>query len=789
MVLPYRLLVDLQATQSQSHADRGVARYVKEQTRALARLGVGDAYLLNPHLPFPRALDQDLVASPALRWGTQSEVRRLAEADDRPLAFYLTSPFEVSPWAEGDVPPHLLRGRLPVAATLYDLIPLVMPERYLADRNYASRYRARLEQLHHVDVVLTISEHTRRDAIRLLGLDPARVVTVGFGVSPFFRPATAADTPDAVLARHVPSLHRPFVATVSGGDPRKNAERLFEAWAAVRRDTGAEHQLVVTCSLDAATRAAWEAAVAGAGLAVGDDVVLTGWQPDDVLRAVYQRCELFVFPSLYEGAGLPPAEAIACGAPTVTSSTSALPEVLDWPDATFDPASVDDMAAVVARALGDDDFRRQLRRRGGERARLLTWDAVARRTVDALDRLPEPAGGPTVLPVRIALVGPMPPTASGIADYNARLVPALAERCEVDVFTTAPRPPADARADVRWFTPGALKDTCSPWAYDAVVYTAGNSDDHHDLYDLAQEFPGVLWLHDVRLPGLYTTFAADRLGDAGGPAFLRDRLLRQYRRRLPPHLLADVDRTPAHYNEFGIGLTKELVDTSRAVVVSSALAERLLRLDQQPDARVTPTHVLPLAVPAPWGDGPGGGGRAAASIVSLGMVSPVKASELLISAVAALRAAGVDADLTFVGPVDDGYRAHLDALAAAAGVTGHVRLTGRVDDDAYRRWLATATVAVQLRLTTNGESSAAVTDALAAGLPVVTNVHAATELPAGTVSVVPWDVDPPALASHLADLLADRDRRTALATAGHDYARSWGFAQVADELLRIVRSV
>ena len=786
--LNHRILLDLQATQSQSHADRGVARFVKEQIRALLRAGVGDALLLNPHLPFPRALDQDLSTSPLLRWGTQSEVRRILDAGDLPLAYYLTSPFELSLRGEGDLPPHLLRGDVPVAATLYDLIPLVMPDRYLADKIIERRYRARAEQLHHVDLVLTISEHTRLDAIRLLGLDPEKVVNIGFGVSPFFRPAGTGDAPDVLLARHVPQVRRPFVASVLGGDARKNAERLFEAWAEVRRATGTDSQLVVTCSLDPGTRAVWERAAKNAGLEC-DDLVLPGWQPDEVLRALYQRCELLVFPSLYEGAGLPPAEAIACGAPAITSSTSSMPEVLEWPDATFDPESVEDMARVIGQAVTDDAFRETLRRRGGERRRELTWDRVAERTIDAFATLPVAEGGRTHLPVRVALVGPMPPTASGIADYNARLLPALADRCDVDLFTPGSGPPFEVHPNVRWFPPRALKETCSPWAYDAVVFTAGNSDDHHDLYDLAQEFPGVLWLHDVRLPGLYLTYAEELLGERANE-FLRERLLRQYRRRLPLHIRDDPTAyEPTHLIEHGLGVTKELVDVARCVIVSSSLATRLLQLDQQPDTLPKPTHVVPLAAAAPWGDGSRRAPADAPVLVSLGMVAPVKAPERLISMLAAVRASGVDGRLVFVGPIGDGYREHLERHVDAVGASGYVEFTNRVTDDEYRAWLETATLAIQLRETTNGESSAAVTDCLSAGLPVVTNVHAATELPDGTVSLVAWDVDPAALAAHVSALLAGPEQLQALAHGGHAFASSWSFDHVADRLLEIVASL
>jgi glycosyltransferase involved in cell wall biosynthesis len=338
---------------------------------------------------------------------------------------------------------------------------------------------------------------------------------------------------------------------------------------------------------------------------------------------------------------------------------------------------------------------------------------------------------------------------------------------------------------VRWLPPRALKETCSPWGYDAVVYTAGNSDDHHDLYDLAQELPGLLWLHDVRLPGLYLTFARERVGEDAADQFLLDRLLRQYRRRLPLHMTKDASALPTEWGDWGIGLTKELVDVARGVVVSSQMAARLLHLDQQPDARLAPTHVLPLAAPAPWGDG---SRRAPASepvLACFGMVAPVKAAELLISALAGV----ANATLALVGPVGAGYREHLERHAEAAGVAGRLVLTGRLDDDGYREWLATATVALQLRLATNGESSAAVVDCLAAGLPVVTNVAAAAELPDGTVDLVPHDVDAAALATHVRSLLAAPDRLAALAEAGHRFAREWGFDEVAERLVAIALSL
>src|SRR5690606_27432895 len=124
-------------------------------------------------------------------------------------------------------------------------------------------------------------------------------------------------------------------------------------------------------------------------------------------------------------------------------------------------------------------------------------------------------------------------------DYNLRLLPELARRADVDVYTDVPRP-GYLPHNVGWFTYRALERNRSPWSYDAVVYTVGNSDHHHELYDLAHQLPGILWMHDARLPGLFTTYAfSGRMDDDLGRDFLWHRLVRQYRRRLPVPFLRD----------------------------------------------------------------------------------------------------------------------------------------------------------------------------------------------------------------------------------------------------------
>ena len=700
----HRLVLDVQATQNPAHAHRGIGRYVKEHARALVRRGCVDALVLNPHLPFPRELDQDLLCSPLLRWNTSSQLRAVADAADGPLAYHLMSPFELGAHAEGEVPAHVMGEDVPLVVTLYDLIPLAEPERYARDPERMRRYRVRAKLLAQADLVLTISDHTARTAIQHLGLDPARVVRIGAGVSSYFHPAAPGDAPEAVLKRNLPALDRPYVLAVAGSEPRKNTERLLEAWAALPGPLRDGHRLVLACHVDEYTRTSWSAHARDVGLA-DDDLRLTGWVSDEVLRALYQQARLFILPSLSEGFGLPAAEAMACGCPILTSATSSLPEVLDWEPATFDPTDAAAIAAAIESGLSDETYRQALTGRARERTGELTWGAVAEHTLGALSTLSPSARPHTDLPVRLALVGPMPPNPSGIANYNAQLVPHLAERCELDVFSPSPRP-GELMAGVRWFPPEALSRNLSPWSYDAVVYTIGNSDDHHALFDQAEEFPGLLWMHDVRLPGLYLTYARDRMED-DARQFLRSRLVRQYRRRLPEGLDLDVTDLPTDYVDAGLGMSKELVDVHRGVIVSNEVARHLLTLDQQPDARPPRAWVVPHAVPEPLTrvietDHP--------VVASFGIVAPVKAPGLVIRAFAVACGAAPlhDAQLVFVGEVSHAERADLEGVAGACGVADRVTFTGVCSRTDYEGWLGRTGVAVQLRRTTNGESSGAV---------------------------------------------------------------------------------
>lgn len=290
-------------------------------------------------------------------------------------------------------------GGPPTAVTLYDLIPLVYREHYLEHAGVVNElmseyYFRKLAYARRADVVVTISEATRDEAIDLLGLPPARVVNISTSADAMFRPLPIAAVDAATLGTRL-GLGHDFVMYTGGPDRRKNIEALVRAWARIPAALRADHQLLVVCALGDAHRARLLELARACGLADGE-LCLPGYVSDDDLVALYNLAAAFVFPSWHEGFGLPVLEAMACGTAVIASNTSSLPEVVGRADALFDPRDEQDMAAKLQQVLTDDAFRASLRSHGLARARTFTWAATAGRALSAfeavcngdLDRVP-----------------------------------------------------------------------------------------------------------------------------------------------------------------------------------------------------------------------------------------------------------------------------------------------------------------------------------------------------------------------------------------------------------------
>jgi glycosyltransferase involved in cell wall biosynthesis len=780
-----RLAVDLQALQIDGIADRGIGRYVAGYAAALARAGRLAAGLLAPELPPPAGLPAEVATGGLARWDSIDTLRRL-RAEGGPIAHHVPAPFLHTGPVDPSVlvvVPHGAEAGVARVVTLHDLIPLRDPDSYLPTGAHLERYLSRATWVSAADLILTNSEYTRREAIELLDCAPTKVVTVGAGVSPFFTPT---DGTDNELFRYwlADVEDRPFVLTIGGSDARKGTERLVDCMGLVVAG-GVDVCLVVIGDLTVSWRARLGEAARRAGLE--GRLFMTGAVGDDVLRACYRRAAVTVMPSLMEGFGLPVLESAACGTPALASATTALVEVAATPLATFDPTDTEDMAKAIADVLCDDDRRAVIVDAQADLASRSTWAAVASRTAAALDELgrtlPATAWEAPSLRRRVALVGPLPPAGGGIGLYNAQLLRAIDRSVAVDVVTAMVAAP-DLPAGMGHVPADAFGLDARPASYDAVVYSIGNSHGHLPSVELALRYPGWLWLHEVRLPAVAVT----ALSDADDDDFARELtwlVERSYPGRAPVGAARRAGRSVLDLAGAGVGFVPLLAERCRGLLVNSEVARRLVELDLAPLAHHPPIHVLPPACP-PVSDGAASPAERTASlhgdpvVVAFGVVSMAKRPDVLVDA-----AELAGCRVTFVGPCPAILAQVIGDRARARGISEQITVTGAVDESAWRAWLDRATVAVQLRESASGETSAAVLECLAAGVPVLTNLATAAEYGDDTVALLSSG-EPAEVAQRLRELLDHPGRRQALSEAGVAFARAHQFDRLADTLLSLV---
>ncbi len=230
------------------------------------------------------------------------------------------------------------------------------------------------------DLVIADSENTRRDVIELLNVPAERTRVVYAGLEPSFRRVQDQAAVQAVLTRY--GITPPYILTVGTLQPRKNLVRLIAAVNLLRQRHGLPHRLVI------AGGKGWlyEEIIAAAHEA-GDAVILAGYVADSALPALYSAADLFAFPSLYEGFGIPLLEAMGCGTPVLTSTASSLPEVAGDAALLVEPTDTGAIADGLWRLLSDTALRQTLVQRGHVRVERFTWPAAARELLAAYELL------------------------------------------------------------------------------------------------------------------------------------------------------------------------------------------------------------------------------------------------------------------------------------------------------------------------------------------------------------------------------------------------------------------
>lgn len=784
-----------------SSIHRGMGRFTQQQLREVLALDTENEYVL---VCFPGS-DLSLV-DPSISSAPNVDVRRLPEGmritgSHTEAATALRRAAEFQDWVHAQdvdlfhaTTPFLLEGPViadfdvcPLVATFYDVIPLVFPAQYLTSWPSRDYYMRTLGLLHRAGRLQSISECSRRDAATYLGFPAVRNDLV----YPVADPCFSVMAPDLVERRlqRLRALHGlsdAFVLAVSDIHHAKNVETLLRAFALVPAALRAELPLVISCHLNDDSVAYVQAMADWLG--IGDDIVLTGVVTDLELASLYNAATIVVHPSKYEGFGLPVLEAMSCGTPVVTTTSSSLPEVAGGAAALVDPDDVWGFSDAIQDLHADPSRRLKMVEQGLERVSLFTGQNLARATLTSYRATvaatrPSDEGHDAVRP-RVALWTPLPPQRNGIADYSVELLRGLAATHDVEVFVDdgfLPDTELLRGHRVQHFMAFGRRHRQAP--FDSVVYQMGGSTYHLYMYEPLQETPGIVVLHDLMWSHVLYTVYNDR-GDLAG--FKREVVALEGQEALDQLLAIEeravVEPVTAHQDLWTFlaehPMLGRVINASLAQIVHFESART--ELEQRYGA--TDVRTIPMGVCDPLRPGHPleaaearsrlGIGLSTFVVGVFGILHSVKRVESCVRALSRLVADHPDSVLLVVGEaLDPGYQERLVTLASELGVLPHVRFAGYVPRSEFDSQLLCCDAVVNLRAPLTKHMSATLVRGLAAGRPMIVSALDDWQfLPPEVCMQVPaGDAEVGVLAEHLITLATDPQRRAQMSAAARAY--------------------
>lgn len=392
--------IDIQSLQTKGSKDRGIGRYTKELISHILKLDKNNDYLffLNEYYPKPNEFSEENVSYFKIKLQKKKINLLKNQIINEILQFlqiyssnqdivHITSPFEAANIFEAATNQYPVVSRYypklnsVLVVTLYDLIPLIFPDKYLIGKAKKDFYNLRLNLIKNCDMIFAISETTKKDAIKFLKIDPSKIVNIGSAASDqFFEIADEKGT--KTIKKY--GITKPFILYTGNFDFRKNLERTIEAFSKIDEKLN-NFQLVFVYDLDVIQRQKLQNICDKFG--VSERVVSTGKIPDSHLNILYNACELFIFPSLYEGSGLPILEAMKCGTPVIASNTSSMAEIMKKKEYMFNPYDTDDIANLITKTLSDENFKNQLKEYCLKRGKELSWEKIASKVLEQYSKL------------------------------------------------------------------------------------------------------------------------------------------------------------------------------------------------------------------------------------------------------------------------------------------------------------------------------------------------------------------------------------------------------------------
>lgn len=257
--------------------------------------------------------------------------------------------------------------------TIHDLIPYVYPE--TTGKGYLKKFLTEMPSIiENTDHIITVSEWSKKDIINFFGVPEEKITVIYEAAEPQYKPEDKGESRRYITAKY--KLTKPYILYVGGFSPRKNVSSLINAFGKVIT----EDPEIILCLPGRGDKEQESNELLVEALGLQNRIKFLGFVPNEDLPYLYSAAELFVYPSMYEGFGLPPLEAMACGCPVLCSNATCLPEIAGADGIYFNPYNTIEMAEKMLKILKDDDLRHKLSQRGIKHANKFSWQKTAQET-------------------------------------------------------------------------------------------------------------------------------------------------------------------------------------------------------------------------------------------------------------------------------------------------------------------------------------------------------------------------------------------------------------------------
>ncbi|MCY6369889.1 glycosyltransferase family 4 protein [Clostridium ganghwense] len=262
--------------------------------------------------------------------------------------------------------------------TIHDLIPYLMPE--TVGKGYLLKFLKEVPYIiQNADGIITVSEYSKKDILKFFPIDESKIFVTPLAADNIYKPLNKELCLTSLKETY--NIKTPFILYIGGFSPRKNVTSLIKSFTKLSPHFDKDYSLVIV----------------GAKKDLGDylnnkylnssKIVFTGFVPQDILPLFYNGCEVFVYPSLYEGFGLPPLEAMSCGTPVITSNLTSIPEVVEDSGILINPYDENELTKSIEKVLNDTVLRKTLSEKGLNRSSMFSWIKTSQATLEAYKKI------------------------------------------------------------------------------------------------------------------------------------------------------------------------------------------------------------------------------------------------------------------------------------------------------------------------------------------------------------------------------------------------------------------